>query len=187
MAVLVEAISVIVRRDSIEDRLSGGWREFVASVPNETLCADDALARVGFMSPADCGAFAKGLEGAGLTFFHEGEFVDFAVVDQVRGPTAQAKWLGFDRLSIDEAGNKVSACWLLTESSLAFGQQPRVREMTLAVPGGWAYADSLSARFQFIETEEIRDKLEFLRHENGLDVYLERSTGKELYMGRTDD
>lgn len=58
--------------------------------------------------------------------------------------------------------------------------------MTLAVPVGWAYAASLSARFQFIENEEIRDKLEFLRHENGLDVYLERSTGKKVYVGRTN-
>ena len=46
MAVLVEAISVIVQRDAIEKRFHGGWREFENAVPNSTLCADDELARV---------------------------------------------------------------------------------------------------------------------------------------------
>jgi len=29
--------------------------------------------------------------------------------------------------------------------------------------------------------------MKFLRHENGLDVYLNQLTGKEVYMGRTAD
>jgi hypothetical protein len=37
MAVLVEAISVIVRRDAIDGAFDGGWRGFVSSVPNVTL------------------------------------------------------------------------------------------------------------------------------------------------------
>ena len=38
MAVLVEALSVIVRRDAIESRFSGGWPKFLSSIPNSTLC-----------------------------------------------------------------------------------------------------------------------------------------------------
>lgn len=45
MAVLVEAISVIVRRDAIRGKYPGGWQGFVAAVPNGTLCYDDDLAR----------------------------------------------------------------------------------------------------------------------------------------------
>ena len=57
MAVLVEGISVIVRRDAIESKYDGGWDTFVDNVPNATLCADDEIARVGFMGPADVEAF----------------------------------------------------------------------------------------------------------------------------------
>ncbi len=65
MAVLVEAISVIVRRDAVNLRFSGGWREFLAIVPNSTLCSDEDLARVGFMSPLDIEAFVAFLERGG--------------------------------------------------------------------------------------------------------------------------
>jgi len=54
MAVLVEAISVVVRRDAIDRSFGGGWRAFVSCVPNTTLSTDDQLARVGFTSPIAC-------------------------------------------------------------------------------------------------------------------------------------
>jgi hypothetical protein len=51
MAVLVEAISVVVRRDAIDRSFEGGWMAFVSRVPNATLCTDNQLARVDFMDP----------------------------------------------------------------------------------------------------------------------------------------
>ena len=72
MAVLVEAISVIVRRDAIDRRFSGGWREFLNAVPNNTFCADEDLARVGFMTPQDVEAFVRRLDCGGLTFVRKG-------------------------------------------------------------------------------------------------------------------
>jgi hypothetical protein len=56
MTVLVEAISVIIRRKAIDKNFPGGWDDFVKDVPNQTLCADDKLAQVGFMSPQDAKA-----------------------------------------------------------------------------------------------------------------------------------
>ncbi len=41
MAVLVEAISVIVRRNSIEKHFIGGWAAFLQTIPNATLCHED--------------------------------------------------------------------------------------------------------------------------------------------------
>jgi hypothetical protein len=58
------------------------------------------------------------------------------------------------------------------------------KEMSLATPDGCTYDNSLSANFKFVENEEMQEKLKFLRHENGTDVYLDRSTGKEVYVGR---
>jgi len=51
--VLVEAVSVIVRRDAIEARFNGGWSAFCRAVPIQTPCYGDDLAGVGFMSPHD--------------------------------------------------------------------------------------------------------------------------------------
>lgn len=184
MAVLVEAISVIVRRDAIDARFPGGWRQFLAIVPNGTLCSDEGLARVGFMSPVDVDAFVGRLEEGGLTFTLDGKAVDIAVVDQMRGPTMPAEWLQFARLSIGGTGDKVAACWLFEGPRMGAGIHLPAKGMTLATPDGWVYEDSLSAKFKFVENEALREKMKFLRHENGMDVYLDRSTGKEVYVGR---
>jgi hypothetical protein len=46
MAALREGISVIVRRDAIDQDFDGDWPAFAALVPNSTLCTDGELARV---------------------------------------------------------------------------------------------------------------------------------------------
>jgi hypothetical protein len=43
----------------------------------------------------------------------------------------------------------------------------------------------LSAGYDFVPTEQLDKSLVFLRHEGGLDVYFNRVTGKEVYVGRT--
>ena len=47
MAVLAEGISVIVRFDAIARLMEDDWAKFVAIVPNQALCCDNELARVG--------------------------------------------------------------------------------------------------------------------------------------------
>jgi hypothetical protein len=184
MAVLVEAISVVVRLDAIKSRFAGGWREFLACVPNSTLCADEFLARVGFMSPPDIEAFVKRLERGGLTFLRNGKSIDIAVVDQMRGPTMPVEWLEFACISLSEAGNKVAACWLFEEPRIAAGVHMPAEGVNIATPDGWVYENSLSANFKFVENEEMQQKLKFLRKEEGTDIYLDLSTGKEVYVGR---
>ena len=72
MAVLVESISVVVRTDAIAKRLDGGWDAFVSLAPNQTLCEDGELARVGFMHPDDTKAFVGSLATKGLTYIEDG-------------------------------------------------------------------------------------------------------------------
>ena len=56
----------------------------------------------------------------------------------------------------------------------------------LSTPDEWTFERSLSRSFGYAP-EAHRDKsLRFLRHENGLDVYLNALTGTEVYVGRTD-
>ena len=71
MTVLVEGISVVVRASAL-DRYPGGWSAFKAAVPNQTLCADGELIRVGFMHPADVQAYVSELEQLGLRYLVDG-------------------------------------------------------------------------------------------------------------------
>ena len=186
MAVLVEAISVIVRKQAIEARLRGGWQAFMATVPNNTFCDDGELARVGFMHPMDVQAYVQRLESLGLVFARDGAFVDIAVVDQGQGPTLSAQWLEFAKLRFGEGPERVSACWLY-EGSRNFGAGTYMRDlsMQLAVPEDWRYEESLSAHSEFVPTGEMDERLEFLRTENGVDVFLDLETGEEQRVART--
>jgi len=169
--VLVEALSVIVRRDAVAERFPGGWRGFLRHVPNHTLCIDNDLARVGFMNPADVEAYTSTLEAEGLVFQEVGQAVDFAVVDQLTGPTVPAPWLEYGQ--IETGGMKISACWLA-------GQSPE----EVAHPDGWKYEGSSSDKPLFVAGDTMDDRFKFLRRENSLDVYLDQQTGKEVYAGR---
>ncbi len=150
MAVLVEAISVIVRRDSLEQRTTGGWNAFLSIIPNNTLCADDEIARIGFLTPADVEAFTNMLKDMGLTFTDDRGAVDFAVVDQQRGPTTTCDWLEFGHLPFGESGGKVAACWLFTAPRIAHGLHMKSTSMQLATPAGWQFEGSLSQKFRFV-------------------------------------
>lgn len=174
MAVLIEAISVVVRADAILERFPGGWAGFYELVPNQTLCADNEIARVGFMSPADVQSFVDKLERNELVFLRGDESVDIVVVDQVRGPLAKCDWVEFGHIPWHDRDQQIAACRL------------RSSEVTRVVtPPGWVYEKSLSATFGFQPTEHAEKGLEFLRHDKGLDVYSSRLTGEEVYIGRT--
>lgn len=205
MAVLCEGISVIVRRDSIDERFTGGWAAFEELVPNATLCSDGELARVGFMNPDSVEDFVSELEVRGLTFdadefrdaaeafgVPENELADelnredIAVVDQVRGPTRPCAWLEFGRFPMGQSPvDKVSMCWLFEgERILGEAHYFKEKSMQLHAPTGWRYEGSLSQKFGFVPTEDFDDRLTYLRSEAGLDVYLDRATGKEVFVGR---
>lgn len=174
MAVLIEAISVVVRKDSIVNHFPDGWNGFMDIVPNRTLCADGEIIRIGFMTPQDVGSFVEKLKSHGLEFVRDGEAVEIAVVDQMRGPTTKCSWLEYGHVSMDGTGPRVAACRLAGSQS-----------MDVVAPEGWVFEESLSSRAGFVPSEHIEKGLKFLRHEEGLDVYFNPLTGKEVYVGRT--
>ena len=175
MAVLVEGISVIIRRKAIEEKFPGGWEAFVEDVPNETLCADDELARVGFMSHGDVKAYVQHLEKFGICYLSQGRAVDLVVGDQLQGPAAPCDWGQFGHVNIGEDPHqRVAAC-------RAVGSTLNM----LIHPDRWQYEGSLSQSFGFVPGDHPDNGLTFLRRENNVDVYHNSLTDKEVYIGRT--
>lgn len=90
MSVLVEANSIIVRRDALERAYPGGAAAYEVDCPNQTFCADAHLTRVGFMTPDDVSIFIERLEERGLTSFDGKRSVDIAVLVQGEGSCGRA-------------------------------------------------------------------------------------------------
>ncbi|HOC57646.1 MAG TPA: hypothetical protein PKI20_18655 [Verrucomicrobiota bacterium] len=174
MAVLIEGISVVLRAEAVLGKYSGGWQGFMAVVANSTLCADGELIRVGFMAPHDTKNFIEALAAHGIIYLREGQAEDLVVVDQQRGFAAPCIWAEFGQ--VDWQGDptkKVSACRAVKST-----------RTELVTPDGWTYEGSLSSRFVFVEAGRVPEFMDFLRHENGLDVYRDLRTGKEVYVSR---
>jgi hypothetical protein len=185
MAVLIEAISVIVRRNAIDRRFNGGWKVFVSRVPNKTLCTDGLLARVGFMDPNAVGRFVGDLRAGGLEFIRSQRCADIVVIDQQRGPTMPCDWIQFARIPFGHAGGKVSAAWLFEGPRVGAGIHFPGLEFDLATPAGWEFEGSLSEQFHFVPTDDSATRYTFLRTDGSTDVFLDQATGKEVFRPKS--
>jgi len=175
MAVLIEGISVVVRVNSIASKFRGGATAFKRIVPNRTLCADNELARVGFMTPLDSDSFVRVLTEAGLIHLKDGHAEDIVVVDQFQGFLSECTWAQISHVKLNEEGTKkVAAC------KLRDGNADRV-----VMPLGWVFEKSLSDSSTFVPFAQMNEAVKFVRREGNLDVYLDLATGKEVYVGRT--
>jgi hypothetical protein len=122
---------------------------------------------LGFMDPDDVGEYLATLAENGLLVMEEGQFIDAAVVDQVNGPTLTASWLEFGKLPCDDAGNRVSACWLFDELRVTAGLHFKDKSIELAMSLGWCFERSISKEFLYVISEDKNKQLQFLRHEDG--------------------
>lgn len=173
MAVLIEAISVLVKAQAIIEKYPGGWEQFSQDVPNQTLCADGELVRIGFMNRNDVQKYVSFLESKQLVFQLNGHCKDIAVVDQQRGFTIPCEWADFGRIFIDSSQTqRVSACRLK-------GSTQRI----VSYPDGWDYENSLSNDYHFVQNEKVVQELEFIRKEGGVSVYRHLPTGSIVYSG----
>lgn len=139
MAVLIEAISVVIRLDRLMAAFEEDWDAFKALVPNDTLCSDNELVRVGFMAPHDVEGFCNILQACGLRHLAEGHAIDFVVVDQQRGFTSPCDWADFGHIDWQgDRARRMPVCRLKGS-----------RARTIMVPEGWEWERSLIASFGF--------------------------------------
>ena len=173
MAVLVEAISVIVLREAIARRYDGGWPGFVADAVNGTLCADSEIARLGFMHPQDVGSYVAHLERHGFAFLGPtGAAVDIVVVDQREGPTTPCPWIEFFHQELPNGG-KVAAARLLSS-----------QENRLFCPEGWTFEHSLSREHSFIPGTALPKDMAFTGVEGDTFALVDKNTGEKSYISR---
>ena len=185
MAVLVEAYSVIVRRDSIDSKFTGGWQGFRKTVPNATLCTEGELARVGFMDFVDVCHYVEELEQNGLMYIKDGKAVDIAICDQYKGLHSECEWIEYGRLPL-EGEIKIMAAWLYEGRRIWTEGGFYLKSLTykLALPPDWQFEGSLSDIGQFLEADDFNENMKFLRVENGLAVYWNKITNEEVCMGK---
>ncbi len=177
MAILIEGTSVVIKRSSINEKFEGGWQTFLEDMPHNAYCFVQDIVRVTFMSPVDVRSYVKRLERFGLVYMQDGHAQDLVIVDQLSGMLAPCRWAEFGRVTLVEANDAlVAVCRAVGTSA-----------QEVSVPDGWSYEGTLSHTYAFTPTEHIDKSLVFLRHDNGLDVYLNKLTGEEVYVGRTGE
>ena len=172
MAVLIEATSIVIKVESIKTRYSGGLDQFYKVIPNRTMCADNEILRIGFMSVDDVKDFIDHLVNNGLSFIKDDEADDLVVIDQNSGPTTSCRWIEYGSITIN--GHRVHAARIKDS-----------KHKVLMTPDGWTYEQSLSNTYEFSPLDAKGKGMKFIRHEDGLDVYISNLTGEEVYVGRT--
>jgi hypothetical protein len=166
MSVLIEAISVVIRNSTLEEKYPGGLRGYREDCPNRTFCADEHLSRVGFMVPDDVGNFVAKLERFGIVPFVDDVAFEVVVVDQMIGPTTECDWIEGGRY--DEG---YSAAWLV-------GAEPGA----LCAPEGWTAGQS--QRMTLIPLDEMEERLLEVDDQEGLTTAIDMNTGREMFIAR---
>jgi tetratricopeptide (TPR) repeat protein len=164
LPVHIQCISVVIRNEALDQHLDGGAENFRSIAPNSMSFSDDRLSQASFMSPVDAEEYAKDLELRGLT--RQGESPDFVIVqshDQSVEPPCQ--WL-----VLFEYEQRLIATIRGSDS----------RKIIAAA----SHAEFDPEAVKHYSSQEIAEKFEFVRRDDNIDTYREKSTGKLVYHAR---
>jgi hypothetical protein len=85
MAVLIDAVTVVVTIPSLNEHYPGGLDAFTQHAPNGTCRSDGAIAGISFMVPADAWLFVRSLTRHGFVDPSTTRSSDVGVVEQHTG------------------------------------------------------------------------------------------------------
>lgn len=123
MTILIEAINIVVRCDSLSRLGAEGEELFQSSIPNQTFYSDGYLARLGFMDEKDALDFALFVGSLGLVHLQGEECVDFAIVLQGQKDSFTCKWL--ERFEINYQGTLLDvAAFVDTDGNVCLEEDP---------------------------------------------------------------
>ena len=175
MPVLIEALSVVIRVDRIQAKVPTNSPVAGQMASHPSFCADGELLRLAFMQPQHVADFVADLESLGLRHVIEDadgrRAEDLAVVDQLTGPTVEAPWLEYRHVDLVPDGSQPVATVRLKDG----------KETRTVFPDGWRFQGSMSQQARFVPGDQADEHVEYLRTENGLDVYRDRKTGRIHY------
>jgi tetratricopeptide (TPR) repeat protein len=116
------------------------------------------------MARSDADVFIAGLAGKGLFPFRKDAAEDVALVAADGGHLIPCAWVELGQWG------KVVIAWLAGTN-----------RGDLHAPFGWTADKGMRS----MTAEEVKQRLEFVRSESNVDVYRDKTTGQELYVGRT--
>ncbi|MDV6028969.1 MAG: tetratricopeptide repeat protein [Phycisphaera sp. RhM] len=164
MPVLLEGTAVVIRNDALDRCLEGGASDFHTIAPNAMSFGDGELTQASFMSPRDAELFRDKLLLMGLCG-DEGA-PDVVLVDahhQTMHPPCD--WLQL----IEYKGNLIASL---------VGNESGV----VVAPETWD--PDAGPTLQHMSADEVRNRLEFVRREERVDVYRDKETGQLLFSAR---
>lgn len=179
MAVLVEALTVVIRREALEARFPGGAAGFKAQAPNRTFRMDAHFAAVGFMDPQDVRACNQWLAAMGLIQDNEDESArDFVLAQQThRNFTVPCDWAEIYLAYLDDDSD---------ERTMVICKRPDENfPLSVETPEDWVWEDSLSRKIDFIPLHQIEQRLIPVGNDLTTDAFIDRETGELCYVGRT--
>ena len=176
MAVLVQAVTVIIVNSALEQRFPGGLRAFEQSWSGPTYCSDGRISAVAFMSLEDARRFTTLLAARGFADPWATPARDIAVAIQGQGLLTPADWLKVDRRALDETPNapEVTTARLVGEELETF-----------SAPPGWNARALESLTPITLDEYELQGTL----HSDGggeVLVYRHKETGVLRYVARPD-
>lgn len=175
MPVLIEGLSVVIRRDSVNRLYAGGLPRLEAVAPylaaaGDTFCADDNLVALAFMAPADVRWWCGELEAASGGALVVGDEV--AVVDMATARTTlPCTWL--ELVHYREGTGDVLAARLVGDAS-----------DELVVPEGWSWETSMTKNCIFVPNSAAGTNLTRLEQRDGLESYRDELTGEVHHLSR---
>ena len=174
MAVLIEAISVIIKVESILSIFNNNIDKFESMIPNNTVCSDNELYRIGFMATSDAFNFVKNLENVGFVHLENNLSQDIVLICQKNGFYSECEWA--------ECYNyKMKTDKFVVGCRIKEGKEDR-----LFLPESWTYESSLYCQGDFIESEDkISETHTLIEVKDNVSKYINNDTGKIVYIGRT--
>ena len=193
MAVLAEAFSVIIKKDSLK-RNKRHYKQFLHNIADKkTVCDDGIIFRVGFMLYDDAINYLKylrqGLELSSHTYDNKAN--DFVLIDMLNGPMVECDWLEFlrdklfeDRTDFEKSNEDFSIVWHKDNySGTSCSQTEGFSAEGICFPKLWTPDNAI----YIIDKSNNTDNIEVLKEENGVTTLRNTLTGEITYVGRTNE
>jgi hypothetical protein len=161
MAIPIEGFSVVAKFQRIQHLLD----DASLTAPNTTALSDSYIWRCSFMAESDAQKFLRSLEGLGLNVAHGPDSDVVLATEFDRTVEPYCEWL---RTGV---WDKAVIAWME-------GTRPE----TVTAREGWD--PKVGSGLEFHDPTSMKF-LEFLRLDDNVEVFLNKKTGKEVYIGRT--